>query len=1258
MGRRLGKVWLSVVALLAVVAGGSRAQAPQPDWENEAVVSRNKEPRRVTAIPYPDRLMAQRGNRDSSPYFQALNGRWQFKWSPDPASRPVEFYRPEFDATKWDRIPVPMSWQTAGFGVPLYTNITYPFQPDPPRVTSEPPKEYTNFAQRNPVGSYRTTFTVPRSWNARQVMLQFEGVDSAFYVWVNGQQVGYSEDSRTPAQFNITRYLKPRENVLAVEVYRYSDGSYLEDQDMWRMSGIFRDVYLWSTDDLHLRDFFVHPTLDAAYQDGELSVDVAIRNFSAHAGKASVEADLVDDRGSSYLKLEQAAMEVPANGELPIRLSGKIQGPKKWSAEHPNLYRLLLTLRDAGGRTIEVTTCRVGFRTVEIKEGRLHVNGKPVYLKGVNRHEFDPVTGHTVGMDSMVRDVRMMKQNNINAVRTSHYPNDPRWYDLCDQYGLYVVDEANIECHGLPALSDQPSWGTAFLDRTMNMVERDKNHPSVIIWSLGNESGFGRNLVADYDWIKQRDPSRPVQYEAAGQRPQTDIVCPMYATIGEIVAYAEKPESKNRPLILCEYAHAMGNSVGNLQDYWDAIESHPQLQGGFIWDWVDQGLQRPVPPTYRVGDRYRSEVSGRVLGKLIRGEGVLGAVDMEDDPELNLTGPLTLEATVKGGPITNFSPLISKGDHQYLLRLDTGGINFTLHQGGWQGVTAPADRLKMDDWNRISGTYDGQNMILYVNGEEVGRKALTGPIDASPYPVNIGRNSEHPERISQLPIREVRIYRRALSPAEIRRPERPSLGQVLSMDLRSTSAADVEQRSARTYFAYGGDFGDHPNDGNFSCNGLVQPDRKPNPHLFEVRKVYQNIRVEPIDLAAGRVRVHNKFAFTNLSELDANWILRVDGREAGTGRLPRLYVAPGESTEITLPPAALKSMPGERFLTISFELANGQLWGPRGHRVAWEQFALGGTPEVVRAPIGAAPVRLVTTDAEYRAEGATFRATVNRKSGELTSYQVDGRELLVEPLAPAFWKAPTDNSVRTGMEATQVAWRTASRDRNVTEVTALAKPTGAEIRATMTLPVAGARLAVTFDISDRGAITVRSEYIPGQGAAGPLPRFGMDAAVVRELDRIEWYGRGPQETYWDRKTGGGIARYKLDLAEFNHPYVRAQDTGNRSDVRSFILRDSRGLGLRVTGAQPLNFSLWPFAMEDLEQAKHPFELPRRPFNTLHIDLQLQGVGGDDSWSPRGRPHPQYTLPANKPYAYSFTLEPVRVTDSAAPALADSPRPRR
>jgi beta-galactosidase len=835
-----------------------------------------------------------------------------------------------------------------------------------------------------------------------------------------------------------------------------------------------------------------------------------------------------------------------------------------------------------------------------------------------------------------------MKQNNLNAVRTAHYPNDPRWYDLCDEYGLYVVDEANIECHGLRTLSDVPSWGTAFLDRTMNMVERDKNHPSVIIWSLGNEAGWGRNLAADYDWIKQRDPSRPVQYEAAEERPQTDIVCPMYATISEIVAYADKPEGKRRPLILCEYAHAMGNSVGNLQDYWTAIESHPQLQGGFIWDWVDQGLRKQVPPVYRVMDLHRTDLTGTVLGRVSAMEGVTGGVELPDHPSLNLTGPLTLEAVVKGGPVTGFSPLIAKGDHQYLLRLDQGGLNFTLHQGAWQGVTAPATSIRQGEWNTITGVYDGKAMVLYVNGEEVGRRALSGLIDASAYPANLGRDAENTDRISQLPIREARIYARALTPTEVRLPlQRSAERLVLEMDLRRATQTDIEERSRGTFFAYGGDFGDHPNDGNFCCNGLVQPDRKPNPHLFEVRKVYQNVSVEPLDAAAGRVKVTNKFAFTNLNELDADWTLRADGKEIATGRLPRLDVAPQSSVEVLLPPAAVQAAPGERFLTLSFNLRGIEMWAPRGYRIAWDQLALGGKPELRLAAVGATPVRLVSTDTEYRAEGAGFSATISRKTGELTSYRLGSRELLAAPLAPGFWKAPTDNSTRTGIQAEQAAWRNAARNRTVREVVAAATPGGAQIRATMTLPVGGSSLDVTYTIADRGAITVRCEYTPGQGNLPPLPRFGMDAAVAKELDQIEWYGRGPQETYVDRKTGGEIAIHRLTLNEFIHPYVRAQDTGNRTDVRSFTLRDRQGFGLRITGAEPLQFSVWPFTMTDLEKAMHPFELPRRPFNTLHVDGGVQGVGGDDSWSRRGKPHPQYLIPGGQPRAYAFTIEPVR-----------------
>jgi beta-galactosidase len=1235
---------MPLLTALLVLHGAAGAQDNRPDWENELVVDRNKEPRRATALPYPDRASAIRATREATPYFLSLNGKWRFKWSPDPASRPAEFFRPEFDVEGWDRITVPISWQCAGYGVPLYTNITYPFKTDPPRVMSEPPRHYTNYSQRNPVGSYRRTFRVPKGWSGRQVFLQFDGVDSAFYLWINGRQVGYSEDSRTPATFNITPHLREGENVLAAEVYRYSDGAYLEDQDMWRLSGIFRDVYLWSAADLHLRDFFAHPDLDALYENGELGVDVSIRNYGSAARKCSVGMELLDPEGRSVLTQEVGGVDAPAGRETKARLNARVPKPAKWTAETPNLYRLLLTLKDECGKVKEVTGCRIGFRKSEIRDGQLLINGRPIYLKGANRHEIDPTTGHTVTIESMVRDVKLMKRFNLNAVRTSHYPNDSRWYDLCDEYGLYVVDEANIECHGMTSLSNVPSWKTAWMDRTVNMVERDKNHPSVIIWSLGNESGFGVNHVATYNWTKQRDPSRPVQYEAADRRRQTDIVCPMYATIGEITAYAKDPANSSRPLIMCEYAHAMGNSVGNLQDYWEAIESYPQLQGGFIWDWVDQGLYKAIPPSRQVVDRRDPTLVGKVLGKPIAGEGVLGPVAVQDeDDRLDLTGPLTLEAVVKGGPVTGFSPLISKGDHQYLLRLDGNGLNFTIHQGAWIGLTPRAGKVRPGEWNTITGVFDGRMMRLYVNGEEIARREAGGPIDGSAFPVNIGRNSEHLDRVTQLPIREARIYNRALSPEEVRTIDRRSAnGLVLDMDLRQVKTLSPPQGASR-FFAYGGDFGDFPNDGNFCCNGLVQPDRRPNPHLYEVKKVYQNIKIVPVDLRGGRIKVTNKYSFTRLDRFDASWLMRENGKVIAGGTLGRFEVPPGETWEIWLPLAEMERLgkrPGELMLTVAFTLAEDTLWAKKGHRVAWEQFDFGYPHSRVGSEGDShRKLSVQASGSAYEVRGDGFSLVVGRKTGALETFRSGGTELLARPLEPSFRQAPTDNHRRTGMETLQSVWREAARRRVVTEVS-VNEPDSGEVYiiAQTRLPVAGASYSTMYTIKRGGSVRVQCGFDPGRADAPPLPRFGMDTAVPARFSRIEWYGRGPQENYWDRKSGAEIAEYRMALKDFIHPYVRAQDTGNRADVRSFTVTDANGAGLRVVGDQPLNFSVWPFTMSDLEQAMHPHELTNRSFNTLHIDAAIQGVGGDDSWSPRGRPHPKYTLPANQGYQYGFTLQ--------------------
>ncbi len=557
---------------------------PPEDWENPAALHAGTEPPRANFVPFPDAASALKLGPEESPRGMSLNGPWKFHWSPRPGDRPLDFWRPAADVGDWPETPVPSNWMFQGYDIPIYVNMSYEFarNPKPPFVPHD----------RNPVGSYRRTFTVPADWAGMDVYLHFGAVKSFFYVWVNGEKLGFSKDSKTPAEWNVTKFLKPGENVLAAEVYRWSDGSYLECQDFWRLAGIERDVYLYAAPKLRIRDFEVRAGLDDRYRDGRLAVTVDLgQAASAGPVPASVSLTLLDAAGRKILGTKRPAAPSP-DGRTVVRFDASLAGVARWSAETPALYRLVLELLDGAGKPVEAVTSRVGFRTSEIKNGQLLVNGIPVLLKGVNRHEHDPYAGHIISEESMRRDIELMKRSNINAVRTCHYPDDPLWYALCDEYGLYLVDEANIESHGMgygpESLAKDPAWGPAHLDRVRRMVERDKNHPSIIIWSLGNEAGDGVNFEDAYAWLKKRDPSRPVQYERAELRSHTDIYCPMYESIEGMLKYASVKQ--DRPLIQCEYAHAMGNSTGNLRDYWDAIESHGQLQGGFIWDWVDQGF--------------------------------------------------------------------------------------------------------------------------------------------------------------------------------------------------------------------------------------------------------------------------------------------------------------------------------------------------------------------------------------------------------------------------------------------------------------------------------------------------------------------------------------------------------------------------------------------------------------------------------------------------------------------------------------------
>lgn len=567
----------------------------KPEWDNVSIYKVNVEKPHASLMIYPSSTLAVQGERSRSPWYRSLNGIWKFNCADSPASRPTDFYRKDFNDAAWRAIPVPSNYQLQGCDIPIYTNVAYPFPMDPGGAPVVP-------KEKNSVGSYRTTFIVPNSWTGRQIFIHFDGVDSAFYLWVNGTQVGYNEDSRTDAEFNITPHVKTGKNLIAVEVYRFSDGAYLENQDMFHLSGIYRDVYLWSTASQHIRDFEVQTDLDSNYRDAALRVKMNVVNYKGKLAPGSVSVDLLDEAGKSVFAQQSRRLQ-DGSGEIEVSIEAPVSNPKKWTAETPHLYKVLLTLNDERGKPVEVIPSNIGFRKIEIKNGRLLINGEKILLKGVNRHEHSPDTGHYLSRELMIRDIRLMKQFNVNAVRTSHYPNATEWYELTDYYGLYVIDEGNIECHayGLNEknrLTNDPEWGPLYLDRVQRMVERDKNHPSVIIWSAGNECGDGPNIAGVFNWTKQRDLSRPFHYEGSSRHGgrNTDINSYMYPTPDESRKLAKsKPEM---PFMLVEYTHAMGNSNGALREYWDLFYSDINAIGAFVWDWVDQGIRQPVPEEY------------------------------------------------------------------------------------------------------------------------------------------------------------------------------------------------------------------------------------------------------------------------------------------------------------------------------------------------------------------------------------------------------------------------------------------------------------------------------------------------------------------------------------------------------------------------------------------------------------------------------------------------------------------------------------
>jgi beta-galactosidase len=1044
------------ICLLCSIFTANGQSSPQNgaainDWENPEITGINKEKAHATvSLP---------SHKQSNSEIISLNGIWKFKWSPNPSSRPVRFFENDYAVADWENVLVPGNWQLQGYGLPVFTNITYPFQRDEPRVMSEPPTYYTAYKYRNPIGSYCTTFEAPANVKDKQIFIHFAGVESAMYVWVNGQKVGFSKSSMTPAEFDITSFIKPGTNKLAVEVYRYSDGSYLEDIDMWRLSGIFRDVDLYVRTKTFIQNYQIlaEPTND--FKSANVNIKLNLENRGLQTVKNITAEAFISGKNTLGNAVEIALskkLSVLKSAEnIQLSLQTILNNPRLWNAETPDLYDLKINLKNDKKEIIESIHWRFGVRKVEVKGQGFYVNGKLVKLKGINRHEHHPRTGRHVDRQTMITDIKLMKQANINMVRTSHYPNEPYFYELCDEYGMYVMDEANNESHGYgignTELGENPRWKNAHIDRAVSMVERDKNHASVIFWSMGNEAGRGANIRAMVEATKKIDPTRFVYYDS--DRSVSAIYDDGYLHPDTMAKLAKR--IVDRPFFMREYAHCMGNSCGNLQDYWDLIYADSSNVGGAIWDWVDQGIAKKID----------------------------GSKQQYDENPANL-------------------------------------------------------QLK-----------------------------------------------------------------------------------------------DTE------FWAYGGDYGDKPNDNANCLDGIVSPDRTPQPEYFEVQKVYQQIHFKFVQTNPLKVEITNRYDFISLNDFDLMYSFVSNGRVIFTGKLDSESILPGKSEIVEIPiPDVLKGLNEEILLNVNAQLKKPTPWAAEGFCIARDQFVI--IPaEFKTIEASANTIKVLETATEITLTTDSSTLIFNKKNGALSSWKPNGVEILKGALEPYFWKTPNDNQKRGGYAEGLGNWKNAAENRKVEKISinaASGNEGNVSIVFNMTLPTIGANYNLKYTVNGQGQIQVEADYLPTSKNIQQIPKFGMRVQIIDKFDNINWYGRGPQENYPDRKTGALIGLYNLKLENFMTNYVASQDNANRCDVRWFTFSDQAKSSVKVTGLQPLCFHAWNYTENDLENAKHQFELPKRNFINLNIDLNIHGVGGNDSWG--AKTMEKYTIDGNKSYKYGYILE--------------------
>ena len=1307
-------------------------------------VEENREPAHAYFTPYESAEKALTNEKSvldkdasESAYKQSLNGTWKFKFAQKPADREKQAkgadaknYVENWDTSGWDDIKVPSSIQTIKdadgnfkYEKPIYVNQRYPWQ------------NYENVSLganvtaptvNNSVGQYKRTFTVPSDWDGRDVFVSFEGVESAFYLYVNGQRVGYGEDSYTTDEFNITSYLKKGENTIAVEVYRWSTGSYLENQDFIRMSGIFRDVNLYSKAKVEMRDLFVKTDLDNNYKDATLTLDADIRNLgddTAAGKKYTVSADLYKIDGKTKVWSEPMVIEatVPTAkknvaekaDDKGAHFTGdkKVTNPDKWFADTPNLYMLLVQLKDENGNVVETTVQRVGFREIskadinEAGQEQVQINGEKIMFRGTNRHETDDQDGRAISKEDITTDLKMMKQFNVNAIRTSHYPNNPYMYGLADELGIYICDETNAESHIGATSSNIPSgypiWNTSVMDRTQNMVERDKNHPSVVIWSLGNEATYqAYNMDENYcfynstQWILQRDPSRIRKYErdnryTKGDRTKSmvDIYSSQYWGVDSVKSQVTNTGNK-LPYIQSEYAHAMGNALGNFKEYWDIFRNYPNAQGGFIWDWIDQSVSTKVEntTTYTITDS-NTGVATKFDGKVTEGrnntKAIQGTYAATDSAKLatNSTTGITLDVWVK--PSENFTKsaqaFISRGDSDgYNLQIDRYG-KFEFFVDGWSGGTLSAD-IPSDftdgNWHRLTATYIGTEYKLYYDGKQLatGQRTNKTTCDASSNPIDItiGASADQSGRTFNGAIDRAAVIKGVMTEEQIQNTN-DNLDAVkdnvaYSIDFGSASIkSEGTNYKDSTYFAYGGDWGETVNDNDFCANGILNADRTPSAELYEVKKVHQEVSFyDDGEAANGKVRVVNEFLNTNLNKYNVSWTLKEDNKVIGSGQLSeeQKNIAPQAEATVTLAnfPKVSATAGSDYTLTLSVTLKEDAAWagdyyGHEGDEIAFEEFDLAYTPKKAQPTISASDMdkvnvaesddAITVTGKTSKTNGKAFEVVIDKAQGYITSYKVDGKTLLENGPVPNYYRAPVSND-----PSFSTAMKNAAQNFTLDEngITVDKKDKVVNIHVSGSIPEVNTPNSIDYMIYGNGEIVVTNTVTPS-ASAGNIARIGMKMTVAKDYEKLTYYGNGPQANYVDRNTGAKLGIYNSTVTEqFEKKYVKPQENGNHTGVRWTALTAEDGTGILVSSDSEMESGALHYKAEDLASYRHPYQVPVQENTILTVDLMQRGLG-NASCGPA--PLSKYIISAGKTYTQTFSILPLTKQTSDEEKMAKS-----